>query len=198
MAYLSEEELPGLGLAACGRNVRISRLCAIHGAAKICIGSDVRIDDFTVITAEQEVRIGCYVHIGAHVFISGQYGIDLGDFSGLSPRVVLLSGSDDFDGQLLTGPTVPPNLRRMVCGRIVVGRHAVVGAASVVLPGVTIGEGAVVGALSLVKSDLAAWGLYAGIPAKFIRLRSKDLLASAKHVGSGNPKKPARKQTRRT
>jgi dTDP-4-amino-4,6-dideoxy-D-glucose acyltransferase len=189
MAYLSEEELPGLGLAACGHNVRISRLCAIHGAGRIHIGSNVRIDDFTVITAQQEVRIGSYVHIGAQVLVSGQYGVDLGDFSGLSPRVVMLSGSDDLDGRFLTGPTVPPKFCRVVSGRIAVGRHAVVGAASVVLPGVTIGEGAVVGALSLVKSDLPAWGLYAGIPAKFIRRRATDLLTFAGRLDSLNTPK---------
>jgi len=44
----------------------------------------------------------------------------------------------------------------------VIGKFAVVGANSVVLPGVTIGEGASVGACSVVTRDLDPWGIYIG------------------------------------
>jgi len=46
-----------------------------------------------------------------------------------------------------------------------------------VLPGCDIGEGTTVGALSLVKASLAEWGIYAGVPARRLRDRSRDLLA---------------------
>ena len=44
-----------------------------------------------------------------------------------------------------------------------------IGAHSVILPGVTIGEGAVVGAMSLVKTDVEAWSVCAGVPARMIK-----------------------------
>jgi dTDP-4-amino-4,6-dideoxy-D-glucose acyltransferase len=52
----------------------------------------------------------------------------------------------------------------------------VVGAGSIVLPGVTLQEGSAVGALSLVKSDCEAFGLYAGVPARRLGERKRDLL----------------------
>jgi acetyltransferase-like isoleucine patch superfamily enzyme len=52
----------------------------------------------------------------------------------------------------------------------------VVGAGSIVLPGVEIGEGSVVGALSLVKSTLEPWGIHAGVPARRLRERGRDLV----------------------
>jgi UDP-3-O-[3-hydroxymyristoyl] glucosamine N-acyltransferase len=44
----------------------------------------VRIDDFTIITAEEEVAIGSYVHIGAQVFIAGRKGLQISDFVNIS------------------------------------------------------------------------------------------------------------------
>jgi galactoside O-acetyltransferase len=46
----------------------------------------------------------------------------------------------------------------------------------VILPGVTIGEGASVGALTLVNRSLDPFTIYAGIPARRLRDRSKAFL----------------------
>ena len=73
-------------------------------------------------------------------------------------------------------PTIPERYRKVQTGDVVFRRHSLVGAGSVVLPGVTLGEGASVGALSLVKDDLAEFGLYAGVPARRIGDRSRKLL----------------------
>jgi len=46
----------------------------------------------------------------------------------------------------------------------------------VIFPGVKILEGSVVGAMSLINKSLGPWGIYAGIPVKFINQRSRELL----------------------
>ena len=48
-----------------------------------------------------------------------------------------------------------------------------IGTRSLILAGVTIGEGAVVGAGSVVTKDVAPYTVVAGVPAKFIKDRSK-------------------------
>ena len=55
-------------------------------------------------------------------------------------------------------------------------KHVIIGTCSAVLPGVMIGEGCAVGAMALVTKSCEAWSLYAGIPCKRIKERSKDLL----------------------
>jgi galactoside O-acetyltransferase len=50
------------------------------------------------------------------------------------------------------------------------------GANTVVLPGITIGEGAFVGAGSLVKSSLAPWGVYAGNPLRLVKMRPEHVM----------------------
>lgn len=172
MGTLSLDQITQLGFAAVGTDVAISDRCSIYGPESISIGNHVRIDDFAILTARQPVVIGSYVHISAFAFLSGSFGIVIDDFAGVSPRATLLSGNDDFLGQWLPGPLVPEDLRNVQGGCIHLGRYSMVGAHSVVLPGVNFGEGAVGGALSLVKESLAPWGIYGGVPARLIRPRS--------------------------
>lgn len=184
MGTLSSDQIARLGLAAVGTGVAISDRCSFYGAGSISIGDHVRIDDFVVLTAREPVVIGSHVHISAFAFLSGQFGITIEDFVNVSPRATLLSGNDDFSGQWLPGPLVPEELRNVQGGRIHLGRHSMVGAHSVVLPGVSFGEGAVVGALSLVKDPLAPWGIYGGVPARLIRPRARvvESLAARIHL----------------
>jgi galactoside O-acetyltransferase len=173
-----------LGLASVGADVAISDRCSIYGAGSISIGDHVRIDDFAIITARKPVVIGSYVHIAAFAFLSGSYGIEIEDFVNVSPRATLLSANDDFSGQWLPGPLVSDDLRNVQSGCIHLGGHSMVGAHSVVLPGVSFGEGAVVGALSLVKESLGPWGIYAGAPARLIRARGRDVQELAHRLNS--------------
>jgi acetyltransferase-like isoleucine patch superfamily enzyme len=50
-----------------------------------------------------------------------------------------------------------------------IGRGAWIGQNAIIMPGVTIGAGAVVGALSVVRDDVPARTVVAGIPARVIR-----------------------------
>ena len=57
-----------------------------------------------------------------------------------------------------------------------IGRHAIVGTRSLILPGVTLAEGTSVAALSLVTKSTQPWSIYFGIPAKRIKARRQELL----------------------
>jgi len=176
VAYLSSAQLADLGLAEYGEDVLISDRCSLHGTESIHLGSHIRIDDFTVITASLPVIIGSYVHIGAQVFISGMNGFRMGDFAGISTGAAIFTSTDDFSGEFLTGPTVPDRFRNTLDGEVVLGRHVVVCAHTVVMPGVTIPEGSIVGAQSLVVRSLEPWSIYFGRPARFRKLRARVVL----------------------
>ena len=59
---------------------------------------------------------------------------------------------------------------------VLIKRKAVVGARSIILPGVTIGEHAIIGAGSVVTKDIPANTTYAGVPARLIRENKKATL----------------------
>ncbi len=188
MGILSSYQVRQLGFASVGTDVAISDRCSIYGAAAISIGNHVRIDDFVILTAREPVTIGSWVHIAAFVFLSGGFGIAVDDFANVSPRATLLSGSDDFSGNWLPGPLVPDELRHVQGGRIHLEPYSMVGAHSIVLPGVTLHEGAVVGALSLVKCSLNEWGIYGGVPARLLRPRERRTALLATQHALEQPK----------
>lgn len=175
--YLGEQDLRKLGLERVGTDVMVHERAILVDLDRIEIGSHVRIDGYTVLSASGgHLKIGNHVHIASHADIYAGMGVELDDFVGLSQGGRIYSVNDDYTGTSLTGPTIPAQYRRTNGGKVAVGRHVVIGAGSIVLPGVTIGEGSTIGALSLVTHSLDSWGIYAGIPARRLRERSRQLL----------------------
>lgn len=179
--FLPEEELQRLGFRKLGRNVLIHSTVVIVDCSAVSIGDHVRIDPFCVLSAKR-VDIGSYVNISIHSALLGRAQIIFEDFSSTAPGATILSSNDDFFGRSLVGSVVPEVFRGAQHGDVTIRRHGIVGAGSVVLPGVTIGEGSTVGALSLVNRSLEPWGVYGGVPAHRIRDRAKDILALEKEL----------------
>ena len=124
----------------------------------------------------QPIRIGNFVHIGAGAMIFGRAGVELEDFSGLSPRACILTTSDDFVEGYLTNPTVPEEFKQVTALPVVMKKHSLLGCGSVVLPGVTVGEGAAIGALSLVHRDVRPFAVLHGNPPRMIATRNETRL----------------------
>jgi len=176
MSYYSREELRLLGLAQVGQHVQISKKASIYNPSRITIGSHVRIDDYCVLSAgEGGIAIGDYVHVAVFCSLIGGGRIVLEDFAGLSGRVSIYSSNEDYSGAFLTNPTVPRQFTHVTQEGVIVGRHCIIGAGAVVLPGVVLEEGVAIGALSLVNRSCSAFGIYAGVPARFVRNRSRKL-----------------------
>lgn len=165
------------GFREVGSNVRIFPGAKVFGREHISIGDNVIIDDFVFIYATAPMFIGSYVHIASFSSITGGGVVVLEDFSGLSSGVRITSGSEDFLGGGLTNPTVPEKYRKVYRSFVRVGRHAIIGANAVVLPGVTVGEGCAVGSGSVVNKSLEPWGVYVGSPARRIKARPADIIA---------------------
>jgi dTDP-4-amino-4,6-dideoxy-D-glucose acyltransferase len=175
--FLDVDELAAIGFAAVGVGVRIDRTARFYGAERISIGSNVRIDAYSVLSAGAGgISIGNHVHIAVYVSLTGAERIELRDFSGLSGRVSIYSSNDDYLGNALTGPTVPDGLRRVFSAPVIVGKHVVVGAGSVILPGATLSEGACVGALSLIKNHVPPFAIVVGQKMRILGQRRKDFL----------------------
>ncbi len=183
MTALDAAGIAALGLAEVGEDVRIDDSARFFGAEHIAIGPHTRIDAHVVVTAGPEpVRIGAHVHLAAAAMVFGTAGAVLEDFANISSRVALYSTSDDFTGGALTGPTVDDDLRAVIAQPVRVGRHVVIGAGSVVLPGVRLGYGAAVGALSLVKWSVDEGVVVAGTPARPVTRRPLERLRAGERI----------------
>lgn len=160
--YYCISELEEIGFKSIGIDVRISRRCSIYKPELICLGNHVRIDDFCLLSGD--ITIGNYVHISAYSALFGNGKIVLGNYCGVSPRCTLLSASDDFSGEYMISPMVPPELTHVRRAPIIMEDYSQLGTCCTVLPGVTMMEGAVTGACSLVLKNLPPWSISYGVP----------------------------------
>ncbi len=144
------------------KSVTIYPGAKIVGREQIEFGDHVLIDDYVFIYAKKRIQIGDYVHLAAYSSITGGEEVAMAPFSTLSWGCRLFTASDDFTGYGFGNSTVPEPYRNVRRAPVSLGRFAIVGANTVILPGVTIGEGASIGANSVVSCDLAPWGVYIG------------------------------------
>jgi acetyltransferase-like isoleucine patch superfamily enzyme len=128
------------------------------------IGS--KLDHTTTVFPPFHTNFGRFTAIGKHVFINhacsflDMGGITIEDHVLIGPRVNLVTENH---------PLEPSDRRALITKPILIKRNAWIGAAAVILPGVTIGENAVVAAGAVVSKDVPANTVVGGIPAKIIK-----------------------------
>ncbi|MFA5993838.1 MAG: acyltransferase [Parcubacteria group bacterium] len=177
MAWLTDTQIKEMGFASFGKNVLLSDKASYYNCKNIRLGSNIRIDDFCVLSAGVGgIDIGNYIHVAVYSSLIGAGNITLTDFSNISSRVAIYSSNDDYSGAAMTNPTIAAEFTNVQHADVKIDRHVIIGAGSIILPGVTLEEGVAIGALSLVKKDCQAFGIYMGTPAKRIGERKRDLL----------------------
>ena len=143
-------------------DVKTFEYTKIIGIENIDFGKYIIIDDFALIYAKEKIRIGNYVHIASFTSISGGGELIMEEFSGLSSGCRVITGSDDFKGCGFGNPTISEVFRNTNIGKVIIGKFAIIGTNSVILPNVKIGDGVAVSAGSIVSKDLDPWGIYIG------------------------------------
>lgn len=115
--------------------------------------------------------IGDHSVVNSKCRLDARGGIRIGNNVGISQEVIILTadhdpGLSDFGGRNR---------------EVVIEDYAFIGTRAMILPGITIGQGAVVAAGAIVTKDVAPYTVVAGIPAKFVKERRKDLNYSAEY-----------------
>ena len=113
--------------------------------------------------ALEELRVGDRVFINSNLLAMARGGITIEDDVQIAANVQLLSNNHDpYDRQVLT------------CRPVRICKGAWIGAGASILPGVTVGRHAIVGAASVVTHDVGDYEVVAGNPAKCIRKLDPD------------------------
>lgn len=160
------------------RTAKISDDAHYYGSGAVTVGALSRIDHGVILTGD--VTIGKRVHVAPYCILYGTHGITLEDLAGVGAFSVLHSESDDYSGASICSPLVPAKMRAAKkSGHILLRKFANCGTRTTVMPGVMFGYGAVAGAHSFVISDLEAYWIYAGTPAKKIKERRREFLKMA-------------------
>lgn len=175
MAYYTYEQLKKFGFKFLGKNVKISDKASIYDFNQIEIEDNSRIDDFCVISGK--VKIGRNVHITPMCLVGGgEKGIIFEDFTTIAYGVKIFTQSDDYIGETMCNSTIPKKFKNEFKKEVILKRHSIVGAGSIIMPGVTLNEGTSIGAMSLVLKSTEPWSIYVGSPVKKLKSRKKNLL----------------------
>lgn len=118
------------------------------------------------------IHIGARAHIGAHCYLwagrSAQSGITIGDDLLLGPNVVITSTSYRYNAG------APVTKQPMRESPVKIGNDVWVGANAVILPGAQIGNSAIIAAGAVIRGDVPAGAIMAGVPAREIGHRQSD------------------------
>ncbi|MGC3874660.1 acyltransferase [Halomonas sp. GXIMD04776] len=100
----------------------------------------------------------------------------MADFCGLAYGTKVFSQSDDYSGETMVSSLVDKKYKNEFFSRVVLEKHVIVGAGSIIFPGVEVKEGCSIGAMTLVNKSTRPWGIYFGSPARRLKDRKKDIL----------------------
>jgi acetyltransferase-like isoleucine patch superfamily enzyme len=134
-------------------------------AMNATIKAGLLLDNMEQGLARLKIRDNAYV--GPGVFLDMAAPVTVETEAVLAPRVTILTHGD-VGNRMLAGVVKRKE------GPVVLKRGCWIGAAAVILPGITIGEGAVVGAGAVVTRDVPDYTMVAGNPAREIKKIVED------------------------
>jgi acetyltransferase-like isoleucine patch superfamily enzyme len=164
-----------------GANVIIGKTVRIRHPELVEIGDNCIIDDFTYISTE--LRMGKSCHIASGVNISGGGGrVILGNYVAIAAGCSLHAATSDYISASLDYPSVPRDIRfGGYIDDIELKDFVLLGAHTVVMPGVILPEGFASAAKTIIRNKkYDNWSLYGGEDAGLICKRSHKKISKLK------------------
>ena len=109
------------------------------------------------------LKIGKGVYVNSNLLAMARGGITIGNYVRVAANVQLISNNHD-----------PYDLNVLTCKPVEIGDYAWIGAGATILPGVRVGRHAVVGAASVVTKDVPDYAVAVGNPARVIKMLDKE------------------------
>lgn len=140
----------------------------------------MKIGEGSIVYGRVEIRyprgisIGPHSSIGHESILDGRGGLTIGASVNLSTGVWIWTGQHDVQSPSFAATFVP----------VTIGDYAWLGGRVIIMPGVSVGKGAVVASGAVVTKNVEEYTIVAGIPARPIGVRNRDL---AYRLGSLGP-----------
>lgn len=113
-----------------------------------------------------KVSIGKNTNINIYTTLDGNGGLNIGENVMIGPFCQILSASHNYEST-----RIPMKNQGITTKEVNIGNDVWIGTHVIILPGVNVGDGSIIGAGSVVTSDVDAFQIVAGVPAKIIKNR---------------------------
>ncbi|MCQ6261988.1 acyltransferase [Alcanivorax sp. MM125-6] len=114
----------------------------------------------------KKINIGEYVYIGPEPYIHAGGGLKIGDGVSIGPKLTVWTVNHKHQDVSYL-PYDPGIIKK----EVVIGSGVWIGVNCTIAPGVEIGDGAIIAAGSVLVSDVPAFSIFGGNPAKLIKER---------------------------
>lgn len=119
----------------------------------------------------KSVKIGKYTNINRNCILDGRGGLYIGNNVNISAEVAIYTGGHEINSSNFAYYDKP----------VYIGDRVWIATRAMIMPGVSIGEGAMIMPGAIVSKNIEPYTIVAGIPAKEIGKRNKDLRYDLKY-----------------
>ncbi|MDA8088124.1 MAG: acyltransferase [Nitrospiraceae bacterium] len=149
-----------------GENVKLSKFINLYGCE---IGGNTKVGAF--VEVQKNSRVGCNCKISSHTFICE--GVTIGDNCFIGHGVMFINDNYPRATNKEGGMETEADWEHRFV-RTFVGENVSIGSNATIIGGIKIGAGALIGAGSVVTCDVPEGQIWAGNPARFLRMRDAD------------------------
>jgi acetyltransferase-like isoleucine patch superfamily enzyme len=152
------------------RGLRFGRDVVIEHPSRVTLGDGVSLKSHVFLSAsgpQGSISIGTQTRVDRLTLLYGQGGLTIGCGCAIAACVIVYTQTNQVDAD----PGAPVLSQPTAYAPVLIGDDVWIGAAAIVLPGVTIGNHAVIGAGAVVTADVAPWSVVGGVPARVLRSR---------------------------
>lgn len=141
------------------------RLLLYRKLLQIKIGKKSIIYSGAKVISPWKIQIGAHSIVGDDNILDGRGRLSIGNNVNLSTGVWIWTGQHCVQGEWFEYESAP----------VIIEDYVWLGGRTIIMPGVKVGYGAVVASGAVVTKDCEPYGIYAGIPAKKIGTRNRNL-----------------------
>lgn len=154
--------------ASCGAECVFETGVLVFHPENIRLGNNVYVGHQTILKGyyQNELSVGDETWIGQQCFMHSAGGLSIGARVGIGPGVKIIT-SVHAD----VGRDTPILLSPVETAPVVVEDDADLGTGAILMPGVRVGRGAQIGAGAVVTSNIPAYSVAIGTPARVVRER---------------------------
>jgi acetyltransferase-like isoleucine patch superfamily enzyme len=143
---------------------------SVGGEGRIEIGAQCELRSFARLEADVgQIVLGDRCSVNPFCLLNGYGGIFIGNDVRIASHAVILSSTHRYED-----PSVPIESQGVLGKKTVIGDDVWLGSHCVVVGGVRIGAHSIIGAGAVVLDDIPEYGVAAGVPARVIRLRTRQ------------------------